>query len=181
QENVDPALVRRLLDVAGHAPTGVCARKLHVAVIDDIAVMQAFRQEVYTRLESLMAGSCVSDNPRSQYFSVAVRLWREGKDMIFRTAPHAIIVSNAKDAPCKVQDPLIHLSYFELMAQSMGLGTVWCGLLYWALQLMPELTPRLGIPDSHEVGYAMLFGYPALDYQRTVERGPAQVHRITWA
>ncbi|MBQ3058985.1 MAG: nitroreductase family protein [Desulfovibrio sp.] len=180
QENVAPETVRRLLDVAGHAPTGVCARKLHVAVIDDLAVMNAFRQDVYARLEALTAQGQLPDNPRSQYFAMAAQMWRDGKDMIFRTAPHAVIVSNAKTAPCLVQDPLIHLSYFELMAQSMGLGTVWCGLLYWVLQLMPDLMPRLGIPDSHELGYAMLFGYPALTYQRTVERGLAQTHRVSW-
>lgn len=180
QENVAPDQVRRLLDAAGHAPTGVCARQLHVAVIDELAVMDAFRNEVYGRLEALVAQGRLPDGPRAQYFSVAARLWQDGQDMIFRTAPHAVIISNAKTAPCLVQDPLIHLSYFELMAHSMGLGTVWCGLLYWALQLMPDLVPRLGIPDSHELGYAMLFGYPALSYERTVERGPADIHRVSW-
>ena len=30
------------------------------------------------------------------------------------------------------------------MAQSAGLGTVWCGLLYWCLRLvLPDLLPRL--------------------------------------
>ena len=181
QENVAPPLLRRLLDVADHAPTGVCARQLHVAVIDDMAVLAALREEVYTRLEALTTQGQLPDNPRIHYFAAAARLWKEGNDMIFRSAPHAVIVSNAKDAPCKEQDPLIYLSYFELMAQSLGLGTVWCGLLYWVLQLMPDLVPRLGIPDSHEVGYAMLLGYPALQYQRTVERGPADIHRVVWS
>lgn len=76
---------------------------------------------------------------------------------------------------------MLYLSYFELMAQSCGLGTVWCGLLYWCLRLvLPELIPRLGIPESHELGYAMLFGAPAVQYQRTVERGAAEVHHTIW-
>lgn len=180
QENVEPALLRRLLDVAGHAPTGVCVRQLHVAVIDDMATLAAFREEVYTRLASMTAQGQLPGNPHFRTLAAAGRLWSEGVDMIFRTAPHAIIVSNAKDAPCKQQDPLIHLAYLELMAQSLGLGTVWCGLLYRVLQLMPDLVPRLGIPNSHELGYAMLLGYPAIHYQRTVERGPADIHRIVW-
>ncbi|MSS27603.1 nitroreductase [Desulfovibrio sp. PG-178-WT-4] len=181
QENVDPALLRRVLDVAAHAPTGVNARQLWVTVIDDTASMDAFRKEVYQRLEDLVRENRMPENPRRQFFSSAPELWRKGLDPIFRHAPHCILVSNAKDAPCREQDSLIYLSYFELMAQSGGLGTVWCGLLYWCLRLvLPELIPRLGIPETHELGYAMLFGSPAVQYQRTAERGPADVHRVIW-
>ena len=181
QENVDPALLRRVLDVAAHAPTGVNARQLWVTVIDDTASMDAFRKEVYQRLEDLVRENRMPENPRRQFFSSAPELWRKGLDPIFRHAPHCVLVSNAKDAPCREQDSLIYLSYFELMAQSGGLGTVWCGLLYWCLRLvLPELIPRLGIPETHELGYAMLFGSPAVQYQRTAERGPADVHRVIW-
>ena len=181
QENVEPTLLRRVLDVAAHAPTGVNARRLWVTVIDDIASMNAFRQEVYERLENLARESRMPENPRRRFFSHAPELWRKGLDPIFRNAPHCVLVSNARDAPCREQDSLIYLSYFELMAQSAGLGTVWCGLLYWCLRLMlPDQIPRLGIPESHELGYAMLFGSPAVRYQRTVERGQADIHRLIW-
>ena len=69
----------------------------------------------------------------------------------------------------------------ELYAQSLGLSTTWCGLLYWCLQLMlPELLPELGLPETHSFQYAMLLGEPAIRYARTVEYGPATVHRIQW-
>lgn len=182
EENVDPVLLRRVLDVAGHAPTGSNSRKLWVTVLDDVASMNAFRIEVYQRLEEVVREKRMPENSRRQFFSSAPQLWREqGLDPIFRHAPHCILVSNAKDATCTEQDPLIYLSYFELMAQNSGLGTVWCGLLYWCLRLvLPELLPRLGIPETHKFSYAMLFGYPAVRYPRTAERGPAEVHRITW-
>ena len=68
-----------------------------------------------------------------------------------------------------------------LMAQTKGVGTVWCGLLYWALKdILPDFLPRLGIPDNYTLGYAMLFGYPAFSYYRTVERDPAPVNMIGW-
>ena len=44
------------------------------------------------------------------------------------------------------------------MAQARGIGTLWCGLLYWCLRdVLPDFLPRLGIPDTHQLGYAMLF------------------------
>ena len=110
----------------------------------------------------------------------SVRQYRP-ENGIVRGAPHFVLVGNAKDAPCQEQDPLIYLSYMELYAQSLGLGTTWCGLLYWCLQLMlPELLPELGLPETHSFQYAMLLGEPAIRYARTVEYGPATVHRIQW-
>ena len=109
-------------------------------------------------------------------------MWKEEKrDLIFRNAPHFLLVSNSAEASCVAQDPFIFLSYFELMAQTKGVGTVWCGLLYWALKdLMPDLLPRLGIPDNYTLGYAMLFGYPAFSYYRTVERDSAPINMVDW-
>jgi hypothetical protein len=71
---------------------------------------------------------------------------------------------------------LIALSYFELYAQTKGIGTVWNGLLSWAInELVPGLTHELGIPQGHQFGYAMVFGPPAIHYARTINRGPAKV------
>lgn len=181
-ENVDPALLQQVLDVSAHAPTGVNARKLWVGVMDDMDRMQAFREEVYARLADKALHNALPQCHRTAFFAAAPRLWKEqGIDGIFRGAPHFVLVGNAKDAPCQEQDPLIYLSYMELYAQSLGLGTTWCGLLYWCLQLMlPELLPGLGLPETHSFQYAMLLGEPAIRYARTVEYGPATVHRIQW-
>lgn len=182
KKNVDPLLLKEVLDAASQAPTGGNSRKLLVTVIDDIKVMNAFREDVYRQLGELTAHKRMPENPRQKFFTAAPELWKkEHKDGIFRHAPHCVLVSNAKDATCVEQDPLIYLSYFELLAQTRGLGTLWCGLLYWCLRLvLPEFLPRLGIPETHTLGYAMLFGYPAVSYHRTVEHGPAQIRRVAW-
>ena len=83
---------------------------------------------------------------------------------------------NATEMDCSIVT-----AQMMLEAQSLGLGTTWCGLLYWCLQLMlPELLPELGLPETHSFQYAMLLGEPAIRYARTVEYGPATVHRIQW-
>jgi hypothetical protein len=76
---------------------------------------------------------------------------------------------------------MIALTYFELLASSAGLGTLWDGLAKWALTaILPEMTKKLGIPESHTLGYMMLFGKPAVQYYRTVQRGEPQVNRVQW-
>ena len=45
--------------------------------------------------------------------------------MIFRGAPHLLVVSASPESVCPAEDVNLALAYFELMAQSAGLGTVW--------------------------------------------------------
>ena len=69
--------------------------------------------------------------------------------------------------------------FLTQLAQASGIGAVWCGLVKFVISdLLPELRGHLGIPDDHVVGYAMAFGYPAVQYARTVQRGPADVHWV---
>ena len=99
-ENVDPALLRQVLDVSAHAPTGVNARKLWVGVMDDMDRMQAFREDVYARLADKALHNALPQCRRTAFFAAAPRLWKEqGIDGIFRGAPHFVLVGNAKDAP----------------------------------------------------------------------------------
>jgi nitroreductase len=116
-----------------------------------------------------------------EFFGGIVRLWEENRiDTLFRDAPHLLIASAPSHGASPVPDCLIALSYFELFAQSMGVGTLWNGLTKWTVNdLLPETRLRLGIPEDHVVGYAMSFGRPALRFSRTVQRGPANVHRVT--
>jgi hypothetical protein len=47
-----------------------------------------------------------------------------------------------------------------------------------ALSLCPDLTGRLGIPDQHLTGYAMAFGWPAVEYHRAVQRASALINVV---
>ena len=67
-ENVDPALLRQVLDVSAHAPTGVNARKLWVGVMDDMDRMQAFREDVYARLADKALHNALPQCRRTAFF-----------------------------------------------------------------------------------------------------------------
>jgi hypothetical protein len=65
-----------------------------------------------------------------------------------------------------------------LLAQSAGLGTVWCGLLKLAFESAPELKSLVGLPADHHY-YAMLFGPPAIRFARSVQRDDAaEIRRV---
>jgi nitroreductase/NAD-dependent dihydropyrimidine dehydrogenase PreA subunit len=176
-ENVDPVLLKRLLDTLANAPTGVNKRMLNFHVLDDKDAMERFRKQSMQAAAKAATANAIPE--RYSYLTRMVELYRDqGKDVIFRGAPHLIVISEAPDAPCPPQDVALALAYFELLAQSAGLGTVWCGLVKLLLEALPERKQALGIPADHEY-YAMLFGYPSIQFARTVQRDDAaKVRRI---
>jgi len=178
-ENLDPELIKRALDVAWQAPTGVNMRQVQFSVIDDKKNLAVFRDETYRRLEELIASGRLPED--KAFFAGFVRVWNEkGVDILFRGAPHLVVASAPRGGASPFPDCLIALSYFELFAQSLGIGTVWNGLVKWVIDdLVTELKTRLNIPENHIVGYAMAFGRPAIQYQRTIDKGRANTIRFT--
>jgi hypothetical protein len=112
----------------------------------------------------------------------APEYFQNKRDIIFRSAPHALIVSAGPGSLCPSEDATLALAYFELLAQSAGLGTVWWGMFKMLLMTVPELKSLIGIPEDHSYYYGMLFGIPAVRYARTVQRDDAAtVRRISIA
>lgn len=177
-ENLDPALIKRMLDVAWQAPTGINMRQVQFSVIDDKKNLSVFRDEAYSGLEELIARGQLPED--KAFFAGFIRVWKEkGVDVLFRGAPHLVVASAPKGGPSPVPDCMIALSYFELFAQSLGIGTVWNGLVKWTINdLVPALRTMLKIPDDHTVGYAMAFGKPGVHYQRTIDKGIANMVRF---
>jgi len=176
-ENLDPALFQKLLDVAWHAPTGVNSRQVRFTVLDSKDKVAQLREEVMAGLVRLIKENALPKG--MEFFANFVRIWEEHQvDIIFRSAPHLLITSTPMSLPSPTPDCLIALSYFELFAQANGVGTLWNGLAKWAINdLLPQTRRLLDIPDDHLIGYAMVFGKPDVHYVRTVQHTPALIHR----
>jgi nitroreductase/NAD-dependent dihydropyrimidine dehydrogenase PreA subunit len=174
-EDVDPRLIDRLLATVANAPTGVNNRSLTFTLVADRTRMQRLREKTMQALVEAARENRIPE--RFAYIHKAISAYVEHQaDIVFRGAPHALIVSAPPESPCATEDVAIALAYFELLAQSAGLGTVWCGLLKLALDSAPELKPLLGLQPGHHY-YAMLFGHPAVHYSRTVQRDAAATVR----
>jgi nitroreductase/NAD-dependent dihydropyrimidine dehydrogenase PreA subunit len=176
-KDLDKELIQKLLDVAWQAPTGVNMRQVRFNLIDNSTALNKFREKTYLKLGQLVHSNQLPKN--RGVFADFVKLWEEkGVDVLFRGAPHLVVASAPKSCASPLPDCLIALSYFELFAQSNGVGTVWNGLVKWAIdELVPELRRELGVPDEHIVGYTIAFGFPMMHYARTVDHGPAIISR----
>lgn len=167
QENLEPEKLQKLKDMLKWIPTGCNYHKLHFSFIDDIEVMNEFR--TYLNKKLINALTKTPDKAVGEAFSMYKNALIQGEDVIFRGAPNMLVVSNPVKAPCAKEDPIIALSYFELYAQTMGVGTCWCGLAETCLKLFPELCEYLQIPEGYQAGYVMLFGPSDINYSRTTQ------------
>ena len=162
-ENIDNIKLTKLKDMLKWVPTGCNFHKLQFSFIDDISVMNDFRDKVNKKLKSEIE----SNEDLTKKFGIFKSDILRGEDLIFRGAPHILVVSNDKNAPCSIEDGIIALSYFELYAQSLGLGTCWCGFMKAIVNFFPEFINYLEIPDNYNFCYAILFGEKTVKFART--------------
>lgn len=181
-EDLEPETIRELVGTAWHAPTAFNAQVVHLTVLENKASTDALKEEVYRQLEKIMKTMNTSENPEMRYFKKCVDLHsKNGTDLIFRNAPHLVIASGPAERDTTPTDTHIFLSYLELTATAMGLGTLWNGLLEWAFDMVdPLIKQQLGIPNDNRIGGVMMLGKPAVKYLRTVTRGTANMVLAKW-
>ena len=167
KENLPQETMQKLKDMIKYAPTGCNNHNLHISIIDDVEVMDKFRNRTNNMIKKIFLSTKL--NKFMNKFSKYKDAFLNGEDVIFRNAPHIIVVSSPITAPCANEDPIIALSYFELYAQSLGVGTLWCGFAQMCLKLFPELCDYLEIPDGYKPVYVMLFGLTNTKYTRTTQ------------
>lgn len=173
QENVDKETIQKLKDMLNYSPTGKNNHKLHFSFIENIDVMNDFRAKVNTKLVNFLNKKPLKF--LSEKFGSLSKMKDKilsGEDIIFRNAPHLVVVSAPINSPCPNQDGIIALSYFELYANSLNLGTCWCGYAYRIIKMFAEFSEYLQIPDGYMPIYVMLFGYKDIEYKRTIQPNP---------
>lgn len=181
-ESIAPEVLKELLETSWHAPTGGNSQQVHLAATQDKDATERFRKEFYNELnKAFKAGIKTKNEGMQNTLEFAVNLYNEkGIDILLRNAPHILFVTSPIEGVCPVEDPIIYLSYFEMMAQSMNIGTLWDGLAYGSLSLLPqEFTARF-VPEGHKLAYVMCFGLPAVKYARTIQRDNIDLNMLDW-
>ena len=164
-EEMEAELWGKIKTMLPYIPTGCNYNSLHFSMVETKSAMDIIRNYVNKKVLNL-----ISNRFTAKYAGKFVRFkkaFEKGDDVIFRGAPHMIVVSSHIHAPCANVDPIIALSYIELYANSLGLGTCWCGFAQACFKLLPNLSNMVNIPDAYKPVYVMLIGKPAVKYHRT--------------
>ena len=175
-ENLPKEVIEKLTNMLKYPPTGCNFHKLHFSIIDDIEVMDKFREMTNSKIKKILSSNTF--NTIGKKFANYKDAFMRGDDIIFRNAPHMIVVSAPINAPCGSEDAIINLSYFELYAKSMNVGTLWCGFAEICLKVFPDLCEFLEIPDGYKPMYVMLFGPTDIKYTRCTQPEEYQISYI---
>ena len=171
---VEEEKVKRLIDAAHYAPTAGNRQLVHWVVHTDRTRLKELAGLTAEWMrETLKTNPAVAKT--SPYLPNIVSAWDSGHDSILWNAPVLIVASAPKQAAYGLTDVSIALTYLDLLAPTMGLGTCWAGLLQGALLASPSLREKAGIPGGHSHHYPMMLGYAVLRHHRLPARKPPRI------
>lgn len=151
-----------LIKTARYAPTGHNSQTARWHVISG--------KEKVNKIASLVikwAKWLIENEPEfatQMGFEGFVKKWEGGEDAVLRGAPALIIAHTNENDLYGPKTCTIALTYLELAATSMGLGTCWAGFLQLAAKSYEPLRKALGLPDGHILQGGMMVGYPKFKY-----------------
>ncbi|MBM4312695.1 MAG: 4Fe-4S dicluster domain-containing protein [Deltaproteobacteria bacterium] len=172
---VEEETITKLIEIARYAPTGSNSQMVEWTVFRDKQKIKEL-----SRLTVDWMRLVLQKDPQpayAPYMPMIVAVWDAGHDIVLRDAPVVVVASAPKTDPNGLVDVTLALSYFELAATSMGLGTCWAGLAQGAILSSPQLKKEMGIPEDHPHHYPMMLGYPKPRYFRVPER---RAPKIRW-
>ncbi|MBQ7502458.1 nitroreductase family protein [bacterium] len=168
QTDVPSETLDKIKEMLSYPPTACNYDSLHFSIIGTKAKMDEIRRTTYKCLDAIDAAS-----PLYKFKCILETSLPGRQDPIYAGAPTMIACAFSKfnTAPgCESVDPIIALSYFELYAQSLGLGTLWDGFATIAARSFPEVYALLEIPEQYSLSFVLPFGLPAVSYARTPHR-----------
>ena len=175
EKPVEKKLIERLIKIARHAPSGHNLQPVNWHVIHSRSDVADLCGHVADWMRFM-----IKEHPAiadMMHLDIIVRQWEEGNDRICRGAPHLILTHAVKEDPTAQAACTIALTYLELAAGPLGLGTCWAGFFNAAATLWPPLQKALGLPEGHISFGAMMLGRPKFKYKRLPNRNEPS---ITW-
>jgi nitroreductase/ferredoxin len=174
-EPVSREFLRRVIETARYAPTGMNAQNVQWLVIRDREVLSSVSAQVIEWMRWVMKNMPeLAENMRLAHY---VGLHEAGEDVILRGAPALVVAHAPKENRLALSSSTIALTYLELAAWSMEMGACWAGWVHAAADSYEPLSKTLGLPPGQGCFGAMMVGFPRYAYRRLVSRRPPP---ITW-
>lgn len=165
---VEQEVLRAVIETARYAPNGSNTQLIEYTVFTDkekIHQLAGLAVDWMKNMQEKFPGE-----PTAAYMPMIISAWNMGTDLVLRDAPGLILASAPKENRNGMVDTSIALTYLELAALPLGLGTCWAGLLQGGLLSWEPLKEAIGLPEGHVHHYPMMIGYAKPKYYRLPER-----------
>jgi nitroreductase/NAD-dependent dihydropyrimidine dehydrogenase PreA subunit len=185
-QNVDPEIISRILNAMAAAPTGGNSCNVEYTVIDDKDRVKEIHDIAYRKMEEAARKHKYTSSFSDFYYTKMKQSEKTVRkdDLLFCGAPH-LFIAHEKCVGKWAEDSKVNCNiattYFELLANAFGLGTV---IMSYPSDVLEELAPEaekmLGIPKNHYKKLIVGFGYPEIKYARGVQKDRSnKIHRYT--
>lgn len=154
-----------LVNVAHYAQSGHNLQGISYVIVDDRNLLDQAVELVIQEYE------------KEHVSSDFIKLYREkGVDTVLRGASGLILATADRNFFRGRENSVIALTYLELFAPTLGLGSCWAGILERiAMKEGSPLARFFHIPEDKKITGAVMVGYPKYTYPREVDRNPLEV------
>lgn len=165
----------KLIETARYAPSGHNSQGAQWLVLGNKEQLVRLKGHVADWMRFML--DKMPEAALSMHMDKTLERWESGADVILREAPVVIVAHAEKTNQMAPATCTIALTYLELAATSMGLGSCWAGYFNAAANTFPPMQEALALPEGHQAFGAMMVGYPQFQYKRMV---PRLTPDITW-
>jgi nitroreductase/NAD-dependent dihydropyrimidine dehydrogenase PreA subunit len=163
---VEKEKLLQLVEVAHLAPTASNSQGISYLIVDDKKTIELAVEE------------CINWFEHSETLSKAlagmISGYRNNKiDTVLRGAPSIILTLADEDFRNGRENSILSLSYLELYAPSLGLGSCWAGI--FEICARSDNSPMykiFNIPEKKKITGVVMVGYPKHSFKRFTERQP---------
>ena len=145
KQAVEKEKLQRLIEIARYAPSGGNLQMVEWMVFTGADKIKEIAGGAVEWMRKVMAKAPQSVPP---YFPLIIGAWDMGYNSLTWSAPALIVAYAPKEATTGMVDVSLALSYLELAAPKLGLGTCWAGLVEGALQDPQRSGRRWGFPKG---------------------------------
>ena len=187
--------VMTLIEAGVQAPSGLNEQSWHFKVIQDPDRLAHIRRRIlaiYVSLLNMLDGTLSRAMLRLTVGNHAIEgleearplldhiieKHHEGEDRLLWDAPTLMIVHSPEEDPAGTESAHYAVGNIMLMATAMGLGTCVVGFLTVVAERDQRLQELLGVPLDHTIDAALVIGYPAEEYLRSVDKRAAAIDFI---
>jgi nitroreductase/ferredoxin len=164
---------KKLIDTVRYAPTASNSQLVQWLIIDS---PDEVRHLAGLSIDYIREQLRTSDTgPRKYRLSNLVKDWDNGIDRIFRGAPALVIAHAPSTYNFATVDCSIALSFLDLAAPSLGLGTCWAGFFMLDVTQWEPLRKKVVLPEGNACFGTMMVGFPKHIYHRIPSRKNASI------
>jgi nitroreductase/NAD-dependent dihydropyrimidine dehydrogenase PreA subunit len=164
-----------LINIAHYAPTASNSQGISYIIVENKDLLEKATKLIVEWMEKQL------EMPSHHWsFLRHVQNYKTaGIDSILRNAPHLIIATAPKNFKNGRENTISALTYAELYATTIGLGSCWAGLFeICAFSNYSPLMSLFNIPEDNVITGALMVGYPKYKYKKLVDRNPLKFEFI---